>query len=222
MASFSIWVQLMTKIHHVNLFTVPLFNTIVDEDTTELKQCQYVIESAQSRKRKEYSEKINHKKTFRVLESFPKTKQILLNYSRKVLNNMMSYMADFDITTSWITKTQSGHSCQVHNHKNSFFSGIYYFDEYDDNSALVQFQNPLRELSSYAIIVDDKNATNRDTLVASIKPEKNLLLLFPSYLDHNITKQISKYDRFSLAFNIVPVGEYGFSDSTYNTSWFGM
>ena len=52
-----------------------------------------------------------------------------------------------------------------------------------------------------------------------ISPQHNLLLLFPSYLRHAIIKSKDDVVRDSLAFNIVPIGEYGSFDSTYNTGW---
>ena len=47
-----------------------------------------------------------------------------------------------------------------------------------------------------------------------------MLVLFPSYLNHKILEHKSEFPRYSLAFNIVPIGEYVDEDSTYNTSWF--
>ena len=51
-------------------------------------------------------------------------------------------------------------------------------------------------------------------------PHKNQLILFPSYLKHRICEQKSDKTRYSLAFNIVPIGGYGYGDSQYNTEWF--
>ena len=51
----------------------------------------------------------------------------------------------------------------------------------------------------------------------TISPEKNLLVFFPSYLEHRIINNKDK--RRSLAFNIVPIGGYGTGDSSMDTSW---
>ena len=52
-----------------------------------------------------------------------------------------------------------------------------------------------------------------------ITPHKNGLVLFPSYLKHKILKHDSDIPRYSLAFNIVPVGHYGTGDAQYDTKW---
>ena len=52
-----------------------------------------------------------------------------------------------------------------------------------------------------------------------ITPRPKLLLLFPSYLEHEILLHNVNTDRNSLAFNIVPTGRWGMSDSTFDTNW---
>ena len=53
-----------------------------------------------------------------------------------------------------------------------------------------------------------------------VTPQKNMLLFFPSYLWHTILNNHSDKPRYSLAFNLIPLGQYGSGDSTYNTEWF--
>ena len=44
-------------------------------------------------------------------------------------------------------------------------------------------------------------------------------MFFPSHLKHYVTTHNNSKTRYSLAFNIVPIGLYGDRDSTYDTSW---
>ena len=129
----------------------------------------------------------------RVLEKYPKIKKILLNKFKKVAKEEYEYDNDFIITTSWFTKTQKSQESKYHLHKNSFYSGVYYFGEYSENSAPIEFTTPLLSFSDFHIE--------------------------PSYLRHAIIKSKDDVVRDSLAFNIVPIGEYGSFDSTYNTGW---
>ena len=39
-------------------------------------------------------------------------------------------------------------------------------------------------------------------------PLKNTLLLFPSELQHKIKKNVLKEDRYSIAFNVLPIGSF--------------
>ena len=112
-------------------------------------------------------------------------------------------------------------TCAMHQHHNSFYSGLYYFDDYEDNSGNIRFFDPLVRFNSFFMISDksaDLNLHNSNTW--DIKPKKNMLIFFPSYLEHSILDNKSKRPRHSLAFNFIPIGKYGVCDSTYNTEWF--
>ena len=127
------------------------------------------------------------------------------------------YDNDFIITTSWFTKTKKGQQSIFHSHKNSFYSGVYYFGDYSEDSASISFENPLTPFFDFHMYPSELNIKNSQTW--EITPQKNLLILFPSYVRHTIMRSEDDVVRESLAFNIVPIGEYGASDSIYNTEW---
>ena len=153
----------------------------------------------------------------RVLEKYPKIKKILLNKFKKIAKDEYEYDNDFIITTSWFTKTEKDQESKLHSHKNSFYSGVYYFGDYSEDSAPIQFETPLLPFSDFYIEPQKWNIKNSQ--IWKINLQKNLLILFPSYLRHTITKSKDDVVRDSLAFNIVPIGEYRANDSTYNTGW---
>ena len=194
---------------------VPLFSSYVtviklDEDIKELKTSN---EKFRNSEWGSSSSSINK----RVLEKYPKTKKILLDKFKKVALEDYKYENDFIITTSWFTKTLKDQSSLMHIHKNSFYSGVYYFDDYTDKSAPIIFHSPLHQFYDFDIVPSNWNIQNSS--IWKIKPQKNLLLIFPSYLQHSIEKSIEDTTRYSLAFNIIPVGEYGLGDSMVNTEW---
>jgi len=94
---------------------------------------------------------------------------------------------------------------------------VYYFDEYDNDSSALEFENPLTAYPDFQLIPTEFNIMNSNSW--KIWPEKNLLVLFPSYLRHGVLKNKSNETRYSLAFNIVPVGKYGEGDSAYDLAW---
>ena len=97
---------------------------------------------------------------------------------------------------------------------------MYYFDDYEENSGNICFLNPLTRFNNFLIVPDKSDYNIHNSNDWNIKPEKNMVLFFPSYLEHAILDNRSKKSRHSLAFNIVPMGKYGNGDSTYNTDWF--
>ena len=137
--------------------------------------------------------------------------------------NILKLSNDFTISTSWFTRMKPGDTCNMHQHHNCFYSGLYYFDDYEHNSGNIRFFNPLIRFSNFFIPPYSNESTDfnlQNSNTWDIQPKKNMLIFFPSYLDHSILDNESKKSRHSLAFNLIPIGKYGSSDSTYNTEWF--
>jgi len=156
----------------------------------------------------------------RVLESYPQIKKSLLDYFISFSSDVLGLKCDFTISTSWMTKCQKGESCQFHSHANCFWSGVYYYGEKYDKSSSLVFKHPLNNyIENYGFTVYPEVATPYNKMEEIITPHKNGLVLFPSYLKHKILKHDSDIPRYSLAFNIVPVGNYGTGDSLYDTKW---
>lgn len=154
----------------------------------------------------------------RVLDERPYIKEKILSYFVDINSNLFHYPPKFEISTSWFTRMTKDSYSPFHTHRNSFFSGVLYFGEYSDQHAPIEFNSPIVELSRHYIIPQEYNIHNSD--LWKIYPQKGSLLFFPSYLQHRIGSHYDDVERYSLAFNIVPVGEYGDGDSTYSTEWF--
>ena len=192
------------------LFPSSVFMDFVEEDTDELKEYdgEFFVT--------EYGDGNKVSDDRRILENYPRIKKLLMKKFNKVVE-FMSWKQEFMITTSWITECEPSQDCQLHNHRNSFYSGVYYYDEYENTSGNIKFENPVFSLNCFYVKSQESNIHNSHHW--NIPPQKNKLLFFPSYLKHQIDKHDGENNRKSLAFNIVPIGEYGEGDSTYNTSW---
>ena len=197
--------------HVLPLFPSLLFSTTIEEDTDELKEDKTCLNSYESGKESE-------KEDIRVLERYPNIKKILLNEWNSLVKVFLKYDNEFIISTSWITNTYPDSYSQKHIHKHSFYSGIYYFDEYSEESAKIEIANPLTDKENFNLIPTEYNMNN--SKVWWVQPTPKQLIFFPSYLEHQILKQQDDAIRKSLAFNIIPTGEYGQADSFINTSWF--
>jgi hypothetical protein len=138
-------------------------------------------------------------------------KKIVLNSFLNFNKKYLKYNNNFKITTSWFTHTKKDNSSEYHNHTNSFFSGVFYFSE---NCSPIKFIN-FNKNNSFGLEPIEYNIFNSTSW--SISPAKGTLLLFPSELHHCITRSYN--NRESLAFNIVPYGEYGMGDSIVNVNY---
>ena len=114
---------------------------------------------------------------------------------------------NYRITGSWLTKAKPKGFSNSHFHRNSWLSGVYYpkgdpgfnITFYNDHTST--FYTPPTEFNVY-------NSTEW-----TIAPKDNFLILFFSQLRHKIMPNQAAKDRFSLAFNILPKGEFGANDS---------
>ena len=72
------------------------------------------------------------------------------------------------------------------------------------------------ELSSFA---KADHRSRHNTSYWQFNPEPKQLILFPSYLQHQVMLQDNDETRCSLAFNIMPIGHWGDGDSALDTQW---
>ena len=193
-------------------FPSPISVNVILENTEELKKETNCVSNY-------FQGNYKNNNEYRLLEKYPRIKKILLNQFKQVAKENFGYTNDFIISTSWITKMEKkGEISQSHCHKNSFYSGVYYFDEYEeDEGGVLEIMTPLSNHFDFNVMPEDWNVYTGRSLQFS--PKKNLLILFPSYLFHQVLSYEGTSIRKSLAFNIVPIGFYGDGDSSYNTRW---
>ena len=202
----------------MELFPTPLIMTKIEENTDELKLSHKFTRNDNDQK---YNH-VKHKDGKRILEDYPKIRDLLLEKFVEVAEEYLEYYSkDYIISTSWITHTQKGDKSNIHKHLNSFWSGVYYFqDEYEKGTAELSFSSPNEHQTDvYFDESDIKRYVISNSNAWVITPMPKLLLLFPSYLEHEILIHNVNTERLSLAFNIMPTGRWGTSDSTFDTSW---
>ena len=123
-------------------------------------------------------------------------------------SNVMHFSNKFEITTSWFTKTEKGQLGSGHNHNNCMISGVFYL-QVDENTGDIHFET--YDYGRYWLDIEEFNIFN--SIDYSFKPGNNTLMLFPAEMHHRVHKNESDITRYSLAFNMVPVGLLGDNDS---------
>jgi hypothetical protein len=91
------------------------------------------------------------------------------------------------------------------------YSGIFYIDT-RENSGDISFES--HENKRFQIIPTEFNIYN--SMSFTFTPQNKMILFFESQLFHKIFKNRSDIIRYSIAFNIIPVGKIGSSDSFCN------
>tara|TARA_R100000030_G_C3206760_1_gene112287 strand:- start:43 stop:669 length:627 start_codon:yes stop_codon:yes gene_type:complete len=200
----------------IPLFPSILYTTNIETDCTEIyddmiSSCNFI------KTHSTYLDSTLISNRHRVLEKYPQLKQRLFEEFYYFKNEVMRWHnTDFQIVTSWLTKTEKGQTSQMHCHKNSFYSGVLYFDTIE-NVAPIEFYDLSVNSRSWSINdvpLEEINALNAESW--QLSPGKNDLIFFPSHLYHRIKNHQSDQTRYSLAFNIIPVGIIGKSDSQVN------
>ena len=191
-----------------NLIITNIKNDINNIDISKVK----FVQASNNNQTSEISESMS------VLDDYKKLSITILKIFNSYTHDVLRIDNNFIFSTSWFTKTKPGNFNHYHCHTNSYYSGLFYFDEYCKDSGSLSILNPKSNLNSFHIKPKKININNTNEYI--VNPEKNLLILFPSYLWHAILSNTSDSLRYSLAFNIIPTGKYGEGDSTYNTEWF--
>ena len=114
---------------------------------------------------------------------------------------------NYRIFSSWLTKVEPKGYGDSHRHSNSWLSGIYY-PKGDPGFSVKFFLDNKSQFFTDPIEYNIFNSSHW-----TVPAEDNLLILFFSQLRHQIMPNKSTEDRFSLAFNLLPKGEFGKSDS---------
>jgi uncharacterized protein (TIGR02466 family) len=103
------------------------------------------------------------------------------------------------ITNIWININQKGHSNEWHAHPNSSLSGAFYLTK---GTAPIVFRHPFQDINTYyweSSLIEEWNGANSGEW--RIKPEPNILIVFPAWLEHKVKANKEDTDRISLSFN---------------------
>ena len=120
------------------------------------------------------------------------------------------YQVPLKMSTSWFTRVKPNTSGRNHYHVNSFYSGIFYFQD-DCSKLVVEKENPQ--------IYVPWNTTDFGLIPSGnvgFSAKMGHMLLIPGNIRHYIKENMTNHDRHSLAMNFMPSGFCDFTDSSYN------
>jgi uncharacterized protein (TIGR02466 family) len=106
----------------------------------------------------------------------------------------------FKIILSWANKSDQNGAHRMHVHPNSFISGIYYVSE---NPSPTFFEDPRYQIRSGWSVATEHEVNNN---VWPCPSETGNLVLFPSWLPHYTDAQPFEGWRWTISFNVIPVG----------------
>ena len=150
------------------------------------------------------------KETLYVLErpEFKHLKESVLEKIYEYTRDVMKWSCDFEITTSWFNEIEPGDGSHSHCHTNALVSGVVYLQTTPDSGNITFTDWSYKQIRPVSTEYYIHNAQNW-----TYTPENNMILIFPADLWHKIEENKSSENRYSLAFNAMPVGTIG-NDNT--------
>jgi len=109
------------------------------------------------------------------------------------------------VTQSWANYTKGSEYHHRHSHANSFLSGVLFVESNKDDK--IQFYTPVGHRGQLKLAPKNFNQFNSTTWW--LPAEKNSVVIFPSWLTHEVPITNRQTDRISLAFNSFVKGTVG-------------
>jgi len=141
------------------------------------------------------SSDLNKKET--VLKSL--IEKIKLN-SNIVINDVLKTNYKLSLNNIWININEYKDFNVAHKHPFAKLSGVFYVDVPLDSGDLVFINDTEINLFLLNNSIVNFNCYNSSTF--TIKPEQNFLYLFPAWLNHFVTPNLSQERRVSISFNL--------------------
>ena len=126
-------------------------------------------------------------------------KEIELN-SNIVNNDILKINSKLSLNNIWININKFKDFNITHKHPFSKLSGVFYV-KIPKNSGDLLFVNET-EIDCFVKDKDIIEYNNYNCSTWSVKPEENVLYLFPSWLNHYVKPNLSNEKRISISFNL--------------------
>ena len=192
----------------VSIFPVPLYSTNRKLELSETEK-------------KEIGDIINEGMDKNVLNSYSKNSYIfdtklqeikefcqghINNYLEKVICPVKEKNIELYITQSWINVTESMQGHHKHNHSNSIISGVFYIHTLKNDFITLHDPNCIAKSFMYTI-PETHHEYNTNVFQMPVKALD--LILFPSWLEHEVRPTKTTENRVSLSFNTFIEGSVG-------------
>ncbi len=200
----------MSYLDVLPLFSSPVVNTCVDIDAKSVLEKLKSLPFNKTAHTLAADDGTNTgiSESISILDYFPVLKKKIEDKVDYYIREVLSYKTvNYVITSSWSTQTYPGGVGQGHIHSNSWLSGVYY----PHQCSALQF---IKVIRPFLQIEDPEDWNIWNSLQWDIEPVENTLLIFDSQQNHRVSRNTTDELRYSIAFNVMPVGKIGYSDST--------
>lgn len=125
--------------------------------------------------------------------------------------DIFEYDINFKIVSNWATKTDPNSTGDFHTHRNFWLTACYYPQGKLEDQFSIGFKKETNHL--FFPNIKKANSMNTDSYEFFIK--EGTLIVFEADLQHRIGFNNTNKNRYSIAFNVLPKGLVGNTDSRY-------
>ena len=186
----------------VNVKQHKVFPTIINEIKFDMDEQEYnlVIDELNDMEKFEENNLIVQT-TDDLSRHIPKFTKSIYKITEKICEKYEYLYDRLEFTGMWANKLKAGDIHPPHTHSNNIFSGVYYLE----GGSQIQFFDPRPQAS---VLHPNLKYTNFDNSgMIGFDAEKGTGLIFPSWLQHWVTK--TNKTRISISWNILLRGDYG-------------
>jgi len=195
----------------MGMFPLPVYYTKrgSDLDSTEEQEIKEILEGEMQQSRPGIS--CASQNTYIFNTRLKNIKQFCVDQAKKFIKEVYNPAQELTpyITQSWLNLSKPGDLHFRHTHSNSIISGVFYISTVEDDK--INFFDPntkIKNIWQIPTAENENNIWNADSFTPAV--ENNVLLLFPSWLDHGVmVNPLQTTDRVSLSFNIFLEGIVG-------------
>ena len=200
----------------IPLFTTSVMQTQLDLDTDKLTELAFQIQN----KDKE-GVQLTNKGGWQSNNVIEETHEELDKLKKEITWNFQVYHSEIfegmkfktnvtqNIANMWVNINEKHHYNDWHTHPFATLSGAYYIKHDGVESGDIVFKHPLHlhigTLHWPKEIVEVYNTATAQ--VANITPSSNMLLIFPSWMEHSVGANLKNDPRISVSFNSILLPE---------------
>ena len=152
--------------------------------------------------------KFSHNVTILDLPGLEKLKEFCQNAINEYATSVCKVSDEFYITNSWTTNNSTGTAHHSHSHPNSIFSGVFYFQASLDASPMtVHYKSPI--FKDFALEYHYTGYSMFNSNDWSFPVKTGTLIIFPSWLQHGSSENLSTDPRRLIGFNSFVRGKFG-------------
>ena len=185
----------------VDVIKHSLFTTIINSFEFDMDKKEYNLVINKLNNIEKSREELIIQTTDNLFIDIPKFANSIGIITEKICEDLNYKYESIEMTGMWANKLIKGEVHPPHTHSNNIFSGVYYLE----GGSQIQFFDPRPQAS---VLHPNLKYTNFDNSgMIGFDAEKGTGLIFPSWLQHWVTK--TNKTRISISWNILLRGDYG-------------